>query len=110
MYQNLTVANKEVSADYVLRTKDLAKGVYEVIGNPVSAAANLHSPTLTTIEYESSDPSLATVDKNGMVSVVVPKDSNGKLLTGDAFKNAANEMFTSAMQHPYDLRMMTRLT
>lgn len=104
MYQNLTVANKEVSADYVLRTKDLAKGVYEVIGNPVSAAANLHSPTLTTIEYESSDPSLATVDKNGMVSVVVPKDSNGKLLTGDAFKNAANEMFTSAMQHPYDLK------
>ena len=38
-----------------------------------------------------------------MVSVVVPRDSSGNLLTGDAFKNAANEMFASAMQHPYDL-------
>ena len=89
--------NKDVVMNLTLRAKDLEGKEFEVIGDPVSVAANLHSPTLSGVSYESLNGSLLQVDGNGMASLVLP-DS----MSGDAFLADANELIKDVMNHPYD--------
>ena len=97
MYENLTVQNKDVVMNLTLRAKDLEGKEFEVIGDPVSVAANLHSPTLSGVSYESLNGSLLQVDENGMASLVLPDSMNGDIFLADA-----NELIKDAMNHPYD--------
>lgn len=97
MYENLTVQKKNVTMNLKLRAKDLEGKEFEVLGDPVSVAADLHSPTLSGVTYESLNEDLVKVDENGMAYVVVPDT-----MTGDEFLTNANEMFKDVMNHPYN--------
>ncbi|MCM1232604.1 MAG: hypothetical protein NC489_20965 [Ruminococcus flavefaciens] len=97
MYENLTVQNKDVTMNLTLRAKDLEGKEYELVGSPVSVAANLHSPTITGVAYESLDTDLLSVDEDGMASLVLPES-----MSGDAFLDGASEFLKDAMNHPYD--------
>ena len=98
MYQNLTMKKKNVTMDLILRADDLEGKKFSVLGNSVSAAANLNVTGSGKLKYSVVDRNdLVSVDENGNVSIVLP-DS----MEGDGFLNNANEQLKDVMNHPYN--------
>lgn len=98
MYQNLTMKKKNVAMDLILRAEDLEGKKFSVLGNSVSAAANLNVHGGGKLKYSVVDRNdLVSVDEDGTVSIVLP-DS----MEGDDFLNNANEQLKDVMNHPYN--------
>lgn len=106
IYEDVEFAKNEAVLNVTLRATGMRDdAVYIVEGYELENPAALHSydPDETGIRYSVDEAGSAflEVDGNGKICLTLPKDGEGKLLSGQEFKDKASKFIQDAMTHPY---------
>lgn len=106
IYEDIELARNEATLNVTLRATGMRDdATYVVEGYELDNPAVLHSydPDETGVKYsvDGAGSAFLEVDKNGRISLTLPKDSEGSLLSGQAFKDSASKFIQDAMTHPY---------
>ena len=108
IYEDVELAKNEATLNVTLRATGMRDDAdYVVVGYELENPAVLHSydPDETGVRYsvDAAGSAFLEVDENGKISLTLPKDGEGNLLSGQAFKDSASKFIQDAMTHPYTL-------
>ncbi len=106
IYEDVEFARNEATLNVTLRATGMRDdAAYVVEGYELDNPAVLHSydPDETGVRYSVDEAGSAflEVDENGKISLTLPKDGEGNLLSGQAFRDGASRFIQDAMTHPY---------